>query len=68
VLEKVKQMDGQVDRLTVILADGGFDGAPFLQWVMDTCRWILQVVLRPKARKGFGPQDETLGGRWRSLP
>jgi transposase len=53
LLKRVKQMDGQVDRLTVIWADGGFDGAPFLRWVMDTCRWILQVVLRPKEHKGF---------------
>lgn len=22
-------------------------------WVMDTCRWILQVVLRPQQTKGF---------------
>jgi len=25
------------------------DGTPFLIWVMDVCRWIVQVVLRPKA-------------------
>jgi len=22
-------------------------------WVMDVCRWIVQVVLRPKQTKGF---------------
>jgi transposase len=53
VLERVKQMKGQVNRLTVIWADGGFDGPAFLQWVMDTCYWILQVVLRPKEQKRF---------------
>jgi transposase len=53
VLERVKQMKGQVNRLTVIWADGGFNGPAFLQWVMDTCHWILEVVLRPKEQKRF---------------
>ena len=30
-----------------------FDGEPFIQWVMDFCRWIVQVVLRPDQTKGF---------------
>lgn len=33
--------------------DGGFDGEPFLRWVMDVCCWIVQVVLRPQGSKGF---------------
>ena len=33
--------------------DGGFDGEPFMQWVMDFCRWIVQVVVRPQQTKGF---------------
>jgi transposase len=53
VLERVKQMKGQVSRLTVIWADGGFNGPSFLHWVMDTCYWVLQVVLRPKEQKRF---------------
>jgi len=24
-----------------------------MQWVMDVCRWIVQVVLRPQQTKGF---------------
>jgi putative transposase len=27
-----------------IWVDAGFDGNPFMQWVMDFCRWIVQVV------------------------
>ncbi|WP_155524082.1 transposase, partial [Nodosilinea nodulosa] len=42
-----------ISRLTIIWADGGFDGPAFMMWVMDTCRWILQVVLRPQQTKGF---------------
>jgi putative transposase len=53
VLKRVKRMDKAVSRLTTIWVDGGFDGAPFLRWVMDVCRWIVQVVLRPEQSKGF---------------
>lgn len=53
VLKRVKQLGKSVARLTTIWADGGFDGAPFLMWVMDVCRWIVQVVLRPEQTKGF---------------
>lgn len=38
VLNKVKQMGKSVSRLHTIWVDGGFDGAPFMQWVMNICR------------------------------
>lgn len=53
VLQQVKQMGQAVSRMHTIWADGGFDGNPFMIWVMDVCRWIVQVVLRPEQRKGF---------------
>lgn len=53
VLKRVKRMGKGVSRLTTIWVDGGFDGAPFMMWVMDVCRWIVQVVLRPEQTKGF---------------
>ena len=53
VLNRVKQSGKQVCRLTTIWADGGFDGEQFMQWVVDFCRWIVQVVLRPEQTKGF---------------
>ncbi len=53
VLKRVKQSQEQVSRLTTLWADGGFDGEPFMQWVMDLCRWIVQIVLRPEQTKGF---------------
>jgi len=53
VLKRVKRMGSKVARLTTIWVDGGFDGAPFMMWVMDVCRWIVQVVLRPEQTKGF---------------
>jgi len=30
-------------RLTTIWVDGGFDGVPFMQWVMDVCRWSCRL-------------------------
>ena len=53
VLKQVKQMGKGVSRLHTIWTDGGFDGNPFLMWVMDVCGWIVQVVLRPQQTKGF---------------
>ena len=53
VLKRVKQLGQSVARLTTIWVDGGSDGAPFMIWVMDVCRWIVQVVLRPEQTKGF---------------
>jgi transposase len=46
-------MGKAVSRLHTIWVDGGFDGEPFMQWVMDFCRWVVQVVLRPQQTKGF---------------
>jgi transposase len=53
VLTKVKQMGNPAARLHTIWVDGGFDGAPFMKWVIDLCQWIVQVVLRPEQTKGF---------------
>ena len=53
VLQRVKQQGKAVSRLHTIWVDGGFDGDPFMQWVMDCCRWIVQVVLRPEQTQGF---------------
>lgn len=60
LLERVQQMGHAVCRLAIIWADGGFGGEPFMKWVMDTCRWIVQVVLRPEQTKGF----KVLKKRW----
>ncbi len=63
VLKRVNRMGKAVSRLHTIWADGGFDGEPFMRWVMDVCRWIVQVVLRPKQSKGF----VLLKKRWDAL-
>jgi len=63
VLKRLKRMDKAGARLHTIWADGGFDGAPFMQWVMDTCRWIVQVVLRPEQTLWVCAAQKTLGRR-----
>ncbi|BAZ23344.1 transposase [Kalymmatonema gypsitolerans NIES-4073] len=52
VLKKVKQMGNTVPRLHTIWVDGGYDGNQFMHWVMDFCRWVVQVVLRAHEHKG----------------
>jgi len=53
VLKRVHGMGNAVSRLHTIWTDGGFDGDPFMQWVITVCRWIVQVVLRPEQTQGF---------------
>jgi putative transposase len=53
VLKKVHEMGDKVTRVHTVWVDGGFDGFPFMKWVMDVCRWLVQVVLRPEEAKGF---------------
>jgi len=38
LLLRVKAMGKQVWRLHTIWVDSGFDGSPFMIWVMDWCR------------------------------
>lgn len=46
-------MGQAMTRLLIIWADSGFDGPAFTEWVMDHCRWIVEIVLRPQQTKGF---------------
>jgi putative transposase len=53
LLPKVHQERERFPRLARIWVDGGFSGKDFFCWVMDTCRWILETVLRPQNAQGF---------------
>ena len=53
VLEKVSRMGKAVARLYLIWVDGGYRGPAFIAWAMDSFRWVIHVVLRPKEVKGF---------------
>jgi putative transposase len=53
LLEQVHQERQRLPRLARIWVDGGFSGENFLHGVMDTFRWLLEVVLRPEGVQGF---------------
>lgn len=53
LLHKLDAERERVPRLARIWVDGGFSGKDFLCWIIDTFRWILEVVLRPDDAKGF---------------
>lgn len=53
LLATLDQERHRVPQLVRIWVDGGFSGQAFLHWVMDTFRWILEVVLRPEGAQGF---------------
>lgn len=53
LLHQVHQERQRLPRLARIWVDGGFSGEGFLHSVMDTFRWIVEVVLRPEGAQGF---------------
>lgn len=60
VFAKVHQIRERFPRLVRIWVDGGYRGEDFMRWVMDTYRWVVEVVLRLYGAKGF----EVLPRRW----
>jgi len=56
LLDKVKD---RLPRLQLIWADGGYAGQ-LIDWVKDTCHWVLDIVKRPEDQKGFA----VLPRRW----
>ena len=48
LLRKVQAERPRFPQLVRIWVNSGFSGEDFLHWVMDTCRLILEVVLRPE--------------------
>ena len=49
VLEKTR---GKFLRLTLVWADGGYAGK-LIEWVQETCGWLLEIVKRSDAAQGF---------------
>ena len=48
---KLDRVRHRFPRLVRIWVDGGYRGEDFMRWVMDTYRWVIEVVLR---REGAG--------------
>ena len=54
--EEKKESEGvgdRLNRLVLIWVDAGYQGEGFMKWMMDTYRWIFEVVCRPTDAKGF---------------
>lgn len=47
-------------RLEVILADGGYNSGPLIEWLFCLTNWVLEIVHRPEGQKGFVVQAQ----RW----
>jgi len=66
VLKRVKQMGNSVSRLHTIWVDGGFDGEPFMIWVMDgKPRRLYRWCCDRSKRKGLCCSSS--GGWWNGL-
>ena len=48
-----RRISDRLNRLVCIWVVAGYQGQGFIPWVMDTYRWILEVVRRPTDAKGF---------------
>jgi putative transposase len=42
-----------LERLELIWADGGYNGQPFHDWVLEHCGWLVEIVKRSDDAKGF---------------
>jgi len=60
VFQGLSEKRQQFQRLVRIWADGTYRGEAFMCWVMDSFRWVLEVVLRSDRVKGFVVQPK----RW----
>jgi transposase len=53
VFAKVNEKKTRLPHLVRVWVDGGYRGKDFLQWVMDTYRLALEIVLRSDTATGF---------------
>lgn len=51
VLEEARQRDPA--RIAKVLTDGAYNGARLQEWVGEHTDWVLEMVLRPKEKRGF---------------
>jgi len=58
LLQRAKQKG--FERLCLIWTDGGYSGAPMINWVFDLAGWIFEIVKRSDDVKGF----QLLPHRW----
>jgi len=62
VLKRVKAMGKGVSRLHTIWTDQGNDCEPFMQWVMDFCRWTKAGGAATRTNQGVCLAQKAVGG------
>lgn len=50
---RLAQLPERLARLVLIWVDGTYEGIDFMQWTMDTYRWVLDTIKRSERVKGF---------------
>lgn len=63
VFARLEQVRQWVHRLVRIWVDGGYQGQDFMRFVMDTHRWIIELVLRNNPVKRFVPLPSAMESR-----
>lgn len=53
IFKRLSGLPERIARLVLIWVDGTYDGIEFMQWTMDTYRWILETIKRSEPVKGF---------------
>jgi len=53
IFQRLSALPERIARLVLIWVDGTYEGIDFMQWTMDTYRWILQTIKRSEQSKGF---------------
>ena len=53
LLSQLNEKRRQFPRLCLIWVDGGYRGKDFMEWVMDSYRWVLEVIKRSDDAQGF---------------
>ena len=62
LLKRVKRMGKQVSCLHTIWVDGGNDCEPFMQWIMDCCRWTRAGGAATATDQRLRHLEEAVGG------
>ena len=53
LFRKARRQVTSLGRLVRIWADAGYQGQAFMQWVMDRCQYVLEVIKRSDNLAGF---------------
>lgn len=53
IFKRLAALPERIAHLMLIWVDGTYEGVAFMQWTMDTYRWILETIKRSDSAQGF---------------